>query len=63
VILILKKWLKLIKSVSASMMGVQSQKNYEDDFSEQSVLPFVITGVIIVVIFVVSLVVFVNILV
>lgn len=59
----LKKWMKVIKSVAASMLGVQSQKNYEEDFSEQSALPFIITGIVLVVIFVISLVVFVNILV
>ena len=55
--------MKIVKSVAASMLGVQSQKNYEEDFSEQSALPFIITGIVMVVIFVISLVVFVNILV
>ncbi|MFT5541235.1 MAG: hypothetical protein ACI97K_001176 [Glaciecola sp.] len=59
----IKKWLKLIKSVSASMLGVQSHKNYEEDFAEQSALPFIVTGIFLVVIFVISLIVFVNILV
>ena len=42
------------------MMGVQSQKNYEEDFAEQSVVPFVVTGIILVILFILSLVLLVN---
>lgn len=56
----IKKLLRLVKSVTASMMGVQSQKNYEEDFAEQSVIPFVVTGIILVILFILSLVLLVN---
>ncbi|WP_226988961.1 DUF2970 domain-containing protein [Brumicola pallidula] len=56
----LKKWFRLIKSVSASMLGVQSQKSYEEDFTEQSPVPFIVTGIVLVILFVVSLVLLVN---
>jgi len=42
------------------MLGVQSQKSYEEDFTEQSVLPFVVTGIILVLVFILSLVLLVN---
>lgn len=42
------------------MLGVQSQKNYEEDFAEQSALPFIITGIVIVVVFVITLILIVN---
>jgi len=42
------------------MLGVQSQKNYEEDFTEQSVVPFVVTGIILVILFILSLVLLVN---
>ena len=45
------------------MLGVQSQKNYEDDFSERSVVPFIITGIVLVALFILSLVILVNMLV
>ena len=56
----MKKILGVIKSVLASMLGVQSQQNYEHDFAERSAIPYIITGIVIVVLFVVSLVVLVN---
>lgn len=59
----LRKWFRLVQSVSASMLGVQSQKNYEQDFTEKSVVPFIVTGVVLVILFILSLVLLVNILV
>ncbi|WP_255409454.1 DUF2970 domain-containing protein [Glaciecola sp. 33A] len=56
----LKKWFRLVKSVSASMLGVQSQKSYEEDFTEQSAVPFVVTGIVLVIVFVVSLILLVS---
>lgn len=57
---VIKNWFRLVKSVTASMMGIQSQKNYEEDFAEQSVVPFVVTGIILVILFILSLVLLVN---
>lgn len=56
----MKKMFGVIKSVLASMLGVQSQQNYENDFAERSALPYIITGIVIVVLFVISLIVLVN---
>lgn len=52
--------LGVIKSVLASMLGVQTQQNYENDFAEKSAMPYIITGIVMVVLFVVSLVLLVN---
>jgi hypothetical protein len=57
---VLSKWFRFVKSVSASMLGIQSQKSYEEDFAEQSVLPFIVTGIILVVLFILSLILLVN---
>jgi hypothetical protein len=56
----LSKCLRLVKSVSASMLGVQSQSNYEEDFTEKSAIPFIITGIVLVVLFILALVLLVN---
>ena len=54
-------WWGVIKSVAASMFGVQSEQKRQDDFSShQSVLPFLIVGVVFVVLFVISLVLLVK---
>jgi hypothetical protein len=42
------------------MLGVQSQRNYEEDFTESSPIPFIITGVILVIVFILALVLLVN---
>ncbi|MBF7073767.1 DUF2970 domain-containing protein [Glaciecola sp. MH2013] len=54
--------LSVVKSVLASFLGVQSQKKYEEDFAEPSPLPFIITGVVLVLLFVLSLILLVNLL-
>lgn len=59
----LKKYFRLVKSVLASMLGVQSQKNYEDDFAQTSPVPFILTGIVLVVLFILGLVLLVNVLV
>ena len=42
-------------SVLASLFGVQSQKNYQRDFSQSSILPYIIVGVVMVILLVVML--------
>ena len=37
---------KVFKSVAASVLGVQSNANYKDDFEQPSFVPFVIVGVL-----------------
>ncbi len=56
----LKKWFRLVKSVSASMLGVQSQKSYEEDFTEQSAVLFVVSGIVLVIVFVVIFILLVS---
>lgn len=55
-----KRYWQLLKSVAASMFGVQSHANYQRDFQEKSFVPFLIVGVVFVVLFVISLVLVVN---
>ncbi|GBL03752.1 DUF2970 domain-containing protein [Glaciecola sp. KUL10] len=55
------KWKKAVKSVISSFLGVQSQRNYEEDFTESpSPLPFIVVGVVFVTIFVLSLIALVS---
>jgi|AntRauTorcE11897_2_1112592.scaffolds.fasta_scaffold12671_2 hypothetical protein len=44
--------LQVIKSVLAAFLGVQSEKNRQRDFQGSSVWPFVITGVVMTLVFV-----------
>lgn len=54
-------WWEVVKSVAASMFGVQSEKKRQADFSShQSILPFLIVGVVFVAVFVVGLVLLVK---
>lgn len=54
--------LQVIRAVGASMFGVQSNKNYQDDFATNSVVPYLVVGVIFVLILILGLVVLVNVL-
>lgn len=47
-------------SVAASMFGVQSEKNRQSDFEQSSFLPYLVVGVLFVIVFVLSLVGLVN---
>jgi hypothetical protein len=51
---------QVIKSVAASAIGVQSSKNYEQDFATSNPLPFIIVGIIFVLSFIATLVLWVN---
>lgn len=46
----------MVKSVAASAMGVQSDDNYKRDFEQSSFVPFLLVGIVFVVIFVITLV-------
>ncbi|GAC34018.1 DUF2970 domain-containing protein [Paraglaciecola polaris] len=50
----------VFKSVAASVFGVQSSANRERDFQQQSFVPYVVVGIIFVVILVVSLIFIVS---
>ncbi|WP_368501264.1 MULTISPECIES: DUF2970 domain-containing protein [Alteromonadaceae] len=51
---------QIIKSVAASAIGVQSQANYEQDAKANSFVPYLIVGVIFVLCFIATLVVWVK---
>ena len=53
-------FIQVLLSVAASMFGVQSDKNRQFDFEQTSFLPYLIVGVLFVVIFVLSLIGLVN---
>ncbi|RVU83891.1 DUF2970 domain-containing protein [Leucothrix sargassi] len=44
-----------IKSVMAAFIGVQKKKNLEDDFAKKSATPFIVAGILMAIIFVVSI--------
>ena len=46
---------KAIKSVMAAFIGVQKKKNLEDDFTKKSATPFIVAGILMAIIFVVSI--------
>lgn len=47
---------QIVKSVLASFLGVQTQSNYEQDFTQaNSIVPFVLVGVVMVVVLVLSI--------
>jgi diacylglycerol kinase len=52
--------LDIVKSVAASAFGVQSAANRERDFEQQSVVPYIVVGVIFVIIFIAVLLVVVS---
>lgn len=52
--------LQVIKSVFASMFGVQSEQNRHFDFQQTSFLPYLIVGVLFVALFVLGLIGLVN---
>jgi len=53
-------FIQIVMSVLASAFGVQSQANYKRDFSQTTVLPFIVVGVVLVVLLIISLVVLVS---
>lgn len=53
-------FLKIMQSVLAGALGVQSGKRREEDFSSKSPWPYIITGVVFTVLFVVTLIMVVQ---
>jgi len=49
------EFLKAIKSVMAAFIGVQKKKNLEEDFSKKSATPFIVAGLLMAFIFVMSI--------
>jgi len=53
-------WFQIIRSVLASMIGVQSDKNRQQDFTTGRPAPFIIAGIVAVFLFIVLLVFIVS---
>ncbi len=53
-------WWQVIKGVMASMLGVQSDKNRQQDFSQSSFIPFAVVGVGCVLLLILILLLIVN---
>ncbi|RXJ73449.1 hypothetical protein CS022_09370 [Veronia nyctiphanis] len=53
-------WWDIVKSVFAALLGVQSDENRQRDFSQTSMWPYIITGIVAVVLFVLVLIVIVS---
>ncbi|HHL19175.1 MAG TPA: DUF2970 domain-containing protein [Thiothrix sp.] len=47
--------LRIIKSVLSAMIGVQKKQNLENDFSKSSATPFIIAGIVMTLVFIVSI--------
>lgn len=54
-----KLW-QVVKSVAASAIGVQSNKNREHDFQQKSPIPYIVVGVVFVILFIMSILLVVN---
>lgn len=48
------EFLKAIKSVMAAMIGVQRKKNLEEDFSKKSAAPFIVAGILMTLVFILT---------
>lgn len=51
---------QVIKSVAASLFGVQSAKNYQTDFKQPSFVPYLLIGMVFVFCLVFTLIVIAN---
>ena len=53
-------FLRVVQSVLASAFGVQSQQKYQQDFSQTTIVPYIVVGIIFVVLLVLGLIGLVN---
>ncbi|MBE1275950.1 DUF2970 domain-containing protein [Enterovibrio baiacu] len=53
-------FIDIVKSVFAAMFGVQSDKNRQRDFKQSSMVPYIVVGVVFVVLFVLGLMAIVS---
>jgi hypothetical protein len=51
---------QVVKSVCASMIGVQSESNRQADFEQTSFIPYLVVGVVFVAVLVLGLIAFVR---
>ena len=52
--------LQVIASVLASFFGVQSDNNYQRDFEQTSVVPYIVVGIVMVIVLIGALLLLVN---
>ena len=55
-----KNWLKVWRSVCSAFFGVQTEKNLTSDFSSESVWPFLLTGLVLLAVFIITIVIAVK---
>ena len=48
------EFLQAIKSVMSAMIGVQKADTLKDDFSKKTAMPFIVAGIIMTIVFVLS---------
>ena len=53
-------FLRVVQSVLASAFGVQSQQKYQQDFSQSAIAPYIVVGIVFVVLLVLGLIGLVN---
>jgi len=56
----MKSFLSIVRSVLAAFLGVQSEKKRQQDFNSGSAWPFIVTGVMLTVLFVILLILLVR---
>lgn len=56
----MKRWLAIIQSVLASFIGVQKEEKRREDFNSNSPWPFIVTGIVMTLLFVLLLVLLVR---
>ncbi|MBB1486879.1 DUF2970 domain-containing protein [Oceanospirillum sediminis] len=56
----MKSFLSIVRSVLAAFLGVQSEKNRQQDFKSGSAWPFIVTGIMLTVLFVILLILLVR---
>ena len=49
------EFLRAIRSVMSAMIGVQKKKNLQEDFSKKSAMPFIVAGILMTFVFIMTL--------
>mgnify|MGYP000713527993 FL=1 len=57
----MNEFLSAVKSVMAAFVGVQKKKNLQEDFNKKSATPFIVAGLLMAVLFVITVYTVVNI--
>jgi hypothetical protein len=54
------RWFSVLQSVLAALFGVQSEQKRQHDFQTPKPLPYILVGIVLVALFILSLVLIVN---